>query len=294
MAQSFAQLTPDLWVTQSRSLLFNSGLVISEGQACLIDPGLYPGEIEGLARFVAERDAVPQTIILTHSHWDHVLGPERFPGIKTITHAGYLSEVDKHDAGIRHEIMKWEKRAGVRRERPFVIPRPDETFASEMTHTVGDLTLRLAHAPGHAPDQLVVYHADSAALWASDILSDREIPFVSDSLAAYERTLAQLSTWNVRALAPGHGQPTTDPVEIRARLSEDIAYLTELRERVEQAVWQGKTVEETVAICAGMDYRHRADNELPHRLNVESAYLELGGEADPRKYGYKQDWPEEA
>ncbi len=41
-----------------------------------------------------------------------------------------------------------------------------------MTLTVGAATLRLAHTPGHAADQFVLYHAATGALWASDFLSD--------------------------------------------------------------------------------------------------------------------------
>ena len=46
-----------------------------------------------------------------------------------------------------------------------------------------------------------------------------------------------------------------------------------------------------MAACADMDEPRHAENEFPHKLNVESVYLELGGHADPRKVGYKQDWP---
>ena len=291
MSSPITQLTPPLWIVQSRSLKLNSGIFLSQEAACLIDPGLYPEEIDDLARFVTERGARPEWIVLTHSHWDHVLGPERFPGVKTIAHVNYLAEVEQDDAEIRREISRWEQKAGVKRETPFVIPRPDETFAFETTLAVGALTLRLTHVPGHAADQLAVYHAESGTLWASDILSDLEIPFVSDNLAAYERTLAMLAGWDIRALVPGHGSATTDRAEIQTRLDEDRVYLSEMRARVERAIQQGKSVEETAAACADMEYRHRADNEFSHRLNAESAYLELGGVADPRKVGYKQDWP---
>ncbi len=290
MPSTITQLTPHLWIVQSRSLKLNSGIFLSQEAASLIDPGLYPEEIDDLARFVTERGARPEWLVLTHSHWDHVLGPERFPGVKTIAHVNYLAEVEHYDAEIRREISRWEQQAGVKRETPFVIPRPDETFETETTIAVGALMLRLTHVPGHAADQLAIYHAESRTLWASDILSDQEIPFVSDNLAAYERTLAMLAGWDIRALVPGHGSATTDRAEIQKRLDEDRAYLSELRARVKRAIQQGKSVEETVTACVDMEYRQRADNEFPHKLNVESAYLELGGVADPRKVGYKQDW----
>ena len=128
----------------------------------------------------------------------------------------------------------------------------------------------------------------SGTLWASDILSDTELPLVAHSLAAYDRTLNRLAALDLRALVPGHGTPSTDPAAIQTRLSEDRAYLAELGQRVARAVRQGLTPAETVAECADIPYRHPAENAGPHRLNVESAFLELGGEGDRRTLGWGQ------
>src|SRR5437870_1335931 len=93
MPLTYIQLNPSLWAGQSRLFYTNHGIFISEGQACLVDPGIYPDEIEAIARFVAERGAITQAIILTHSHWDHILGPEHFPGVRIITQLGYLNAI---------------------------------------------------------------------------------------------------------------------------------------------------------------------------------------------------------
>jgi glyoxylase-like metal-dependent hydrolase (beta-lactamase superfamily II) len=112
------------------------------------------------------------------------------------------------------------------------------------------------------------------------MLSDREIPIVAHSLVAYRETLERLSALPMRRLVPGHGQPSADPREIRARLDEDRAYLAELHARVERAVRQGRTRPETLALCAGMNYRCPESMARLHELNVQAAYLELGGETD--------------
>ena len=149
------------------------------------------------------------------------------------------------------------------------------------------LVLQLIHVPGHAADQLAIYELQRACLWSSDILSDVEIPFVSDSLAAYERTLASLAGYDLRRLVPGHGHPTANAAEITARLNEDRAYLAELHTRVARAVERGLPLPEAVSACADMHYRNPAENSGPHRLNVESAYLELGGEAGLEPVGWQ-------
>ncbi len=81
---------------------------------------------------------------------------------------------------------------------------------------------------------------------------------------------------------PGHGRPTDDPQEIQARLAGDRAYLDELAGKVSQAVGQGKSMEETVDFCRGIAYRQAAENTAAHQLNIESAYLEAGGDPDGR------------
>lgn len=287
---AFAQLTPHLWVRPCRSLRYNTGVFIAAGQAALIDPGLFPDEFAAIRGLLAAQNAAPQRVVLTHSHWDHVLGPEQFPGVPVLAHLRYPALVTEAAEDIRFSLAHWEKQHGLTRAAPFQPPAADELVGDTGRFTVGALTVTTQHVPGHAADQLALYDAAAGALWASDILSDTEIPYVCDSLRAYQRTLAELAGWDLRVLVPGHGTPAADPAEIRARFAHDRAYLDELGERVAAAVAAGRTVEETVAACAEMDMRLKAQSQFDHQLNVESVYLELGGAADARQVGWNKDW----
>ncbi|MDW8326950.1 MAG: hypothetical protein RMK99_10320, partial [Anaerolineales bacterium] len=119
---------------------------------------------------------------------------------------------------------------------------------------------------------------------------DTEIPYVSDSLHAYGLTLEKLAGWDIRVLVPGHGSWTSDAAEIRARIATDQAYLWELGSRVAAALRAGRSIEETVAACADMPHRRYPNCEFDHQLNIESVYLELGGQADPKRHGWNKDW----
>lgn len=294
MTKGLQQLTPHLWVSQSRFYQTNSGVFLSDGEAVLVDPCMLPLEIDAIVEFVQIQCAAPQWLVLTHSHWDHILGPERFPGVKTIAQANYVQATNAElGARIPKQIAQWEARHNVARKRPFEVPKPDVVFERETTIEAGGLTLKLAHAPGHAADQLVVYHENSATLWASDILSDVEIPYISHDLAAFEETLQKLSGWDVEVLIPGHGNPSTGQAVFRQRVAEDLAYLGQLKDKVTQAIREGRTVKETVDLCQCMAYRNPADNKGPHKLNVESAYVALGGPADPIMVGWNQQPLEE-
>lgn len=292
---TFTQLTPNLFVRQCRSMHYNTGVFISDGQAALIDPGLFADEFDAIRALLREHNAEPRWLILTHSHWDHVLGPEQFPGVTIVAHNRYRELVVWDADYIRWALSDWEKRMGLERAAPFVIPQPAVTVGELGTLALGAITLELRHVPGHATDQLAVYHAESApgvggALWASDILSDTEIPYVSDNLRDYGLTLEKLAAWDIRALAPGHGSWTNDVENIRARIAGDQAYLWELGSRVAAAIRAEKSIAATVAACADMSYRRYPNCEFDHQLNVESVYLELGGQADATRVGWNKDW----
>jgi glyoxylase-like metal-dependent hydrolase (beta-lactamase superfamily II) len=287
MPPSATQWTLALWVQQSRLYHTNSGILIREGHAWLIDPGIFPVEIAAIARLVAAKGATVELIVLTHSHWDHLLGPEHFPGVPVVAHAAYSASMAAHGAEQIRAVAAWEARHRIKRKWPFSLPQPTTTATTPATYTLGDLTLRLDHAPGHWPDQITIYDPASGFLWAADMLSDREIPFVSHSLIAYRETLARLAGLDIGVLVPGHGQATRDRAEIAARLVADSAYLEELQTRVSAAVAGGLSLAETVAACARMPYRRRAANAGPHRWNVESAYRELGGTVGPEPIGWE-------
>lgn len=285
---TLTRLTDALWVKRSRSMAYNCGAFISAGSAALIDPGLRPEGAALLLGLLAEQGAALERIIITHSHWDHILGPELLPATPITAHAAYRPTLERNRAGTLRMVARWDAHHKVERAAPFAPPMPDESAADGHELTLGELTLRLIHVPGHAADQVAIYEPRSAALWAADILSDLEIPFVSHSLAAYEATLARLAGLAIRTLVPGHGAPTGDAAAIAGRIADDRAYLAGLGERVRAVVAAGGPVEDALAACADMAFRNPEANAGPHRLNVESVYIELGGAADPDKVGWAQ------
>ncbi|HSJ54235.1 MAG TPA: MBL fold metallo-hydrolase [Anaerolineae bacterium] len=278
MTQEWEQWSPELWTARSSVYDTNSGLFLSQGQACLIDPGVLPAEVQAIRRLVEERGLDVRAIVLTHSHWDHLLGVAAFPRVPVVAQALYAQAIVGDSAQrILAHVALWASEYHVDGVQPFTLPPAARTFEREEELAVGDLRLRLVHAPGHEADQCVVHDPRTGTLWAADMLGNVEIPYVCHSLAAYEATLSMLASWNVRLLVPGHGQPTADPGEIALRLAHDRAYLAELQARVVEAVGQGKSVEETVEACSAMTYRHQDENRGAHERNVESAFVELGG-----------------
>jgi glyoxylase-like metal-dependent hydrolase (beta-lactamase superfamily II) len=291
VSNQLQQLTDNLWIAQSRFFFTNAGIFVSGDRAGLVDPNMTPGEIRRIRGFLDEHRLRTEWIVLTHYHWDHILGPELFPEAQVIGHRLLPAQLTgKSGADTATAIERWEGENGIERAHPFAFPTLDRLVDPPEPLMLGDLRLDLIHTPGHSPDQIAIYEPSTAALWASDILSDVEIPFVSDSLARFEETLARLAELEIRVLVPGHGFPSSDPAAIHARITEDRAYLAELRERVERSIAAGESVDEAVVRCADMVYRHRDENEIPHRRNVESVYAELGGDAHPERVGWGREY----
>jgi glyoxylase-like metal-dependent hydrolase (beta-lactamase superfamily II) len=277
-----------LVTNQSPYLGYNAGAFVSQGAACLVDPGITAEDTAELVEKIGRAEV--RYIVLTHADWDHVLGPEHLPGITIVAHTAFAEEIDRE--GIRAALARLEQHAGIAREAPFEPPLPDETFDVEMTLRVGRLELRLEHAPGHSSSMLTIYEPESATLWAADVLSDVEIPSIVDDLGRYERTLERLALLDIRTLVPGHGTPTEDPDEIRRRLDEDREYLSALRGTIAESVSAGRSLEEALAAAARISLRRSANDEELHRLNSEKAYADFGGDADPNEVGYARAWKE--
>jgi len=269
------QLTPNLWINSSELFTYHSGVFVSENRAAVIDPGLKQKEIDALAQFVREQNWQVDAVILTHGHWDHVLGTEAFPNARIYAQREFITSPANNPAEVARRV---KENTGLGLAKPFVMPTPHETFDERMQIQIGALTLELVHTPGHAADHLFVYERASGTVWTADMLTDEEIPFVSDNLAAFERTLENLDADDFQFLIPCHGMPTDDANEIRARIANDRAYISELRERVQNAVRAGKNLDETKEICLDIPYRQSVENNRgAHRRNVESAYVEFGG-----------------
>jgi glyoxylase-like metal-dependent hydrolase (beta-lactamase superfamily II) len=291
MPNSSTQLTPNLLVSQSELYEYNSGFFFNGGQACIIDPGILPAEVDSLALFMKSKGISPEAIVLTHAHWDHLMQVTNFPNIKVIAHENYRFGIEgKAGERICQQIERLEAEHEITRPQKFVIPKPDETFSESLSLRLGDITLQLLHSPGHAADHLSVYVPEDGTLWAGDILSDSEIPYVIHNLSAYEASLVMLSSLEITALVPGHGTATKDAAEIDSRMKADRKYLVNLREQVTMAVSNGLSVTETVEACTDFEHPSLEENGRAHQMNIESVYIDLGGEADPTKFGWNQSF----
>ncbi|MFZ2412988.1 MAG: MBL fold metallo-hydrolase [Candidatus Cryosericum sp.] len=279
MSLRFETLTPHVWAAKCRGYAMNTGILHDRGQAALIDPALFPDEVEDIAAFCEAQQLEVETVVITHHHWDHVLGAARFAGARIVAQQAYIAQTALDLERTQNSIRRFYEAEGIMPPASFDPPMPDQTVDHIIGLMVGETRVQLFHTSGHARDHLSVYDPESACLWAGDLLSDLEIPFVSDRLDVFERTLGMFAGMVIEVLVPGHGNITCDRAEIARRIEADRSYLSELRTRVESVVRAGGTVDAAVAACMGMVFGRLVENAEAHVMNVEQAFLECGGSA---------------
>jgi endoribonuclease LACTB2 len=163
----------------------NSYIVATDTKAILIDPGFYE---EGLLEIVRQtlQDARLESIILTHTHPDHIEGiplvRKVYPSIPIYVHELELAKVSYHQYVHALEMNK-----------PL---------------RVGRLELHPIFTPGHSPGHVSFYEPNSRTAIVGDMLAGFGSIWIGapdGNINDYFESLEKLRALNAIALAPGHG-----------------------------------------------------------------------------------------
>jgi glyoxylase-like metal-dependent hydrolase (beta-lactamase superfamily II) len=268
---------------------YNAGIYHNGNKAYLIDPGMAINEIISIRDHLSASGLECEGIIITHHHWDHLMGIKGLNVSNVIAHEKFPEELQNHLESNRKSVWKWASEANV-----HGVEIPDASFVTKpvldgFTQTVGNAHLMFIHTPGHTADHISVYDPQSETLWAGDILSDLEIPYIRGSIIAFIDTLEKVAGMQISAIIPGHGFPTRNNQEARSRILEDLAYLHELAERVQKCNDAGSTMSETIKSCQGIPIRFSNDNLQAHQWNVESVFKEFGGNCMEGNTGWEKE-----
>lgn len=290
MSEGLTRLVAGVWVGQSPTFATNSGVLIDGSRVVLIDPGLTLRDLSAVKSLLRRRESRARFVVLTHGHWDHLLGAASFPASDVIAQRSYVRVIRSHRQDLMRQVARWQDEASTASSEQFKPPRPTVTFDREMTLRLNDGAFVLIHAPGHAPDQCAVFVPHVGLLWAGDMLSDREPPMAMDGVPRYIETLKRLRELPVRALVPGHGTPTRDAATIRRRFEQDLAYLETLHRCVTCCVRRGVSLAETLTACGDVSFVQPDSYPNAHVWNIESAYVASGGIAAEVPIGWEKDW----
>lgn len=206
-----------------------------------------------LAEFRKITDLPIKTIILTHSHRDHVSGasvfaendnPEILASVKPSGDS--LIEEGSHPRPIKAQQMRTKRQFGIGLSYPDEIigigvgpgDRPLQGMGAGImapTRKIGEdgetlktcgLTLQLTMAPGETPDHMIVWYADKKVLISGDNFY-RSFPNLYAIRGTEYRdfdtwadTMDTLMSFDAEILAPGHTKALFGADTIRAALTD--------------------------------------------------------------------------
>jgi glyoxylase-like metal-dependent hydrolase (beta-lactamase superfamily II) len=166
--------------------------LIGREHPVLIDAGV--GNASHLGAIAAAAANGPSHVVVTHAHSDHVSGA---PAIHQRWPDAMLS---KHPFPVRDPQLPWH------RLDDGSIVRTDE----------GDLAV--LHTPGHSPDHLCLWHADSRTLFVGDMLVQGSTVVIpasqGGSLVAYLHSLERMLQLRPARALPAHGPVIDDPAAL--------------------------------------------------------------------------------
>lgn len=170
------------------------------------DPGMSsPDGLNQLVSFLKEHDLVPDAILLTHGHFDHVWGVDRLLSCWKVP--VYLHPDDR-------DIM--DRVASSFREMSSLVRHDFESIdiAEGEVLSTGGTDWTILHTPGHSPGSVCYYSAKDKLLLSGDTLFAGSIGRTDLSGGDYDQLMQSIQA-KLLALPgetdviPGHGQPTT-------------------------------------------------------------------------------------
>ena len=177
--------------------------------ACVVaDPGMSSddGEKE-LTEFLADNGLVPEAILLTHGHFDHVWGVERL--LKLFPVPVYMHPADR---GLLADGASAFRGMSAFKSLCHHFPTEDLADGQVLHLSCGDI--RVLHTPGHSPGSVCYWIPSDNLLMSGDTLFAGSIGRTDLLGGDYDILMASIKEKLLNLpgetdVLPGHGQPTS-------------------------------------------------------------------------------------
>jgi glyoxylase-like metal-dependent hydrolase (beta-lactamase superfamily II) len=246
----------------------NIGVSIGDDAVFIVDDQFAPltPKIQAAIRTLTDKPV--KFVVNTHWHFDHTGGNENFGK------AGAM--IVAHD-NVRKRMSTEQFMAAINRREP---PSPKAalpvvTFNDGVTfHINGDSVIVTHVPPAHTDGDAIIYFQKANVVHMGDVFNNTGLPFIDLSsggsvngvIGAADRVYAMANAQT--RIVPGHGQ-VTDRNRLKAWRDAVVA----VRERVQQEVRAGKSIEQVLALKLSAAY----EKEWPagHERFIRAVYEEL-------------------
>ena len=261
----------------SQFLGMNTTVVYHQTAAFLIDPGVFPYELEKIREFLTARHIREVKILFTHTHGDHISGWYAFREFPAYGH----ESIAQKNQTVRNNDIRYIR--GVYRKQRIAeleqlqFPEPIHYVSDGQELTTAPNSVIFFHIPGHAVDQSLLIVPDEQLAFSGDMLIQAPVPFVLHSMREYRDSLDRIRTlidqFDIQCLIPGHGKPARDRQEILVRINREQDYIDRLTSEGIRLYHQGIDGDELRNRLYGLE--PRLAQLQPHQTNVQTFLREL-------------------
>lgn len=171
-------------------------------EALVFDPGDYPEKVE---QYLKDNDLTCKAILLTHGHFDHILGVQDL-----VQKTNVKVYAEENEARL---LQDPQINSSARVHRPCSLV-PDVLLKDQEVITLAGFTIKVIHTPGHTAGGACYYIQDLEILISGDTLfrgdigrSDLPTGNGEQLIESIQQKLMILPD-NVKVY-PGHGAPST-------------------------------------------------------------------------------------
>lgn len=193
----------------SGPLEVNSYVIYVEGSTdCVVTD---PGNERSILRYLKEKGLTARAILITHGHFDHILGLE---ALRSVTGADvYVHESDREKLRTNRGSLAFLIRESLTPCETVISVRDGDTI------TVAGMSFKVIHTPGHSEGAVCYILEEANAVFCGDTLfcgSYGRTDFPGCSFEKLYRSITErlFTLQNDYTLYPGHG-PSTSLTEER-------------------------------------------------------------------------------
>ncbi|MBN8290963.1 MBL fold metallo-hydrolase [Rhodobacter sp. NTK016B] len=273
----------------------NTGVIIGDDSVMIVEAQATPRLARKVIECVRSVTDKPIThLVLTHYHAVRVLGAAAYGAREIImsdTARAMVAERGQEDWD--SEFGRFPRLFQGHEEIPG-LTWPTTTFSDSMTVYLGNRRVDIMHlGRAHTAGDAVVWVPDAEVMFTGDIVEYHSACYCGDGhFADWEQTLANIASFEPRAIAPGRGDALVGDEMVTAAIENTADFVRSTYKPVARVVARGGTLKEAWdAVRAECDPKFKDYAIYEHCLpfNVGRAYDEARGIDTPRIWTAERD-----
>lgn len=177
----------------------------ASSEGVLIDSGCNKEDRYTIESIIRENNITIKAILLTHGHYDHIIGVDELRKLTSATI--YCHKAEKQM--LENPDLNLSVRFGIEAQ-----VMPDQLLSDEDKFRFGNTTLKVIHTPGHTPGGVCFYDEGNRNLFSGDTLFDdsigrTDLPSGDHALLVNSINTKLMSLPDDTIVYSGHGAKTT-------------------------------------------------------------------------------------